>query len=185
MHSHDRTLLASLGFNDPDKRNRLHDLACQYFCQKEVAGRLAELVKFRNPTRRIELYHAETERLITKGEGQYRSHIGFIDCELLFNTEVEFKDRRSGEMIWDDGDLVIDVEVKITPVSFADIIRQIKLYREYYDTTNRTKSAWFVATRWNTSPLEREAFQREQIYCVTLGPSFDKWLAVQGVDIPK
>lgn len=40
-HSHDRTLLAALGFQDPDKKDPKHTLACQYLCQPEVALRLA------------------------------------------------------------------------------------------------------------------------------------------------
>lgn len=39
-HTSDRTLLASLGFADPDKGDRRHTLACQYLCQPEVAVRL-------------------------------------------------------------------------------------------------------------------------------------------------
>ena len=32
-HAHDRTLLASLGFADPDKKDQMHDLACEYLSQ--------------------------------------------------------------------------------------------------------------------------------------------------------
>lgn len=39
-HTNDRTLLASLGFADPDKKDRRHTLACQYLCQPDVAVRL-------------------------------------------------------------------------------------------------------------------------------------------------
>lgn len=39
-HTSDRTLLAALGFADPDKGDRRHTLACQYLCQPEVALRL-------------------------------------------------------------------------------------------------------------------------------------------------
>lgn len=39
-HTSDRTLLASLGFADPDKKDRRHTLACQYLCQPDVAVRL-------------------------------------------------------------------------------------------------------------------------------------------------
>lgn len=39
-HTSDRTLLASLGFSDPDKKDRRHTLACQYLCQPDVAQRL-------------------------------------------------------------------------------------------------------------------------------------------------
>jgi len=40
-HSSDRTLLAALGFADPDKRDRRHTLACQYLCRPEVIARLS------------------------------------------------------------------------------------------------------------------------------------------------
>lgn len=40
MHSHDRTLLASMGFSDPDRKSDVHTLACQYLAQPEVALRL-------------------------------------------------------------------------------------------------------------------------------------------------
>jgi len=44
MHAHDRTMLARFGFADPDKREPLHDLACQYLASADtVAGRLGEL----------------------------------------------------------------------------------------------------------------------------------------------
>jgi hypothetical protein len=38
MHSFDRTLLAKLGFSDPDSRDRMHDLGCQYLAQPEIAS---------------------------------------------------------------------------------------------------------------------------------------------------
>lgn len=41
MHSHDRTFLSRLGFEDPDKKDPRHDLACQYLAQPDVAARLA------------------------------------------------------------------------------------------------------------------------------------------------
>jgi len=37
MHSHKRTLLASLGFNDPDKKDSRHNLGCQYLAQTRAA----------------------------------------------------------------------------------------------------------------------------------------------------
>lgn len=43
MHSKDRTLLASLGFADPDKGNRLHYLACRYLTEPEQIARLGDL----------------------------------------------------------------------------------------------------------------------------------------------
>ncbi len=43
MHSHDRTLLARLGFSDPDKKEPLHDLACAYLAEDTQARKLLEL----------------------------------------------------------------------------------------------------------------------------------------------
>lgn len=45
MHSSDRTLLASLGFADPDKKDRRHTLACQYLAQPEVMARVVQSVR--------------------------------------------------------------------------------------------------------------------------------------------
>jgi len=44
MHSHDRTLLTKLGFQDKDKGDPRHDLACQYLKQLEVAERLVGMM---------------------------------------------------------------------------------------------------------------------------------------------
>lgn len=41
-HTSDRTLLAALGFQDPDKRDKRHTLACQYLCEPETAVRMWE-----------------------------------------------------------------------------------------------------------------------------------------------
>ncbi len=40
-HSHDRTLLAKFGFDDVDRRNEKHDLACRYLVEDEQAAALA------------------------------------------------------------------------------------------------------------------------------------------------
>lgn len=45
-HSSDRTLLASLGFADPDKRNPTHTLACQYVARPEVAQAILGRILF-------------------------------------------------------------------------------------------------------------------------------------------
>ncbi len=44
MHTHDRTLLARLGFSDPDKKEPLHDRACAYLAEDAQARRLISMV---------------------------------------------------------------------------------------------------------------------------------------------
>jgi len=102
MHSHDRTMLARLGFADPDKKNPIHDLACQYVALPENATALvAHTVLVRQvPVARTytdhcklkgtvtmtpEFSRAELEVPISKGEGQYKTTIGFLDVALRFD----------------------------------------------------------------------------------------------------
>lgn len=45
MYSHDRTkLVAQLGFQDKDKKNPRHDLACQYLTLPDVHRNLAKTI---------------------------------------------------------------------------------------------------------------------------------------------
>lgn len=125
MHAHDRTLLSRLGFADPDKRDPLHDLACQYLALAENHERLARLVAqvawqteqrhlgyCRNPllsegepyeecefryTSSIEslvLGHPSLEFPISKGDGRFRTTIGFLDAWLPFSCQ----EARSGKV---------------------------------------------------------------------------------------
>jgi hypothetical protein len=118
MHSHQQTLLAKLGFGDPDRKDRRHDLASQYLSQGEAARRLGEMFNpsaVRDSSRHDEeksyrggrsYDRSQTEaatsscladevlgRLevpIGKGEGQYRTTIGFLDVLMFCKTkEVE------------------------------------------------------------------------------------------------
>lgn len=47
MQSFDKTMLSKLGFDDPDKKDRRHDWACQYVAQQVVAEVIGGVV-FRN-----------------------------------------------------------------------------------------------------------------------------------------
>lgn len=115
MHSHDRTLLASLGFADPDKKDARHDLACQYLALPDNHERLARMVapSTRGGNRLISIRdslnessksgwldcewsvdrHEEIftvasptlECVISKGEGKYKTTVGFLDVVLPFS----------------------------------------------------------------------------------------------------
>lgn len=109
MHAHDRTLLASLGFADPDKKNPLHDFACQYLALRENHERIAGMFKPNPPARTtcmvrnmvtgedahvewrgrrkidLSLGSPRLEMPISKGEGRFKTSIGFVDVSLPFD----------------------------------------------------------------------------------------------------
>ena len=113
-YAHDRTLLASLGFADPDKKDPRHDLACQYMALSEVRQTLVErygksLDKFNETlkasgydqswsTYKWTLTHTkprphvcnvksvQLEWPLTKGEAQYKTSIGFLDALVHYSV---------------------------------------------------------------------------------------------------
>lgn len=91
-HSHTRTLLAKLGFGDPDRRNSRHDAACNYIALGD--GVLAKVVEAAlGPGYRVTQAKGVIEQMIQKGEGQYATTIGWIDVAVTFTVEWSIKVR--------------------------------------------------------------------------------------------
>lgn len=120
MSARSNTMLQRLGFNDKDRREPLHDLACQYLAQEAHARRLLEMAVAASwpdapgpeiatlllSERKQEWGHwedyeasevvahideasveiasidATVEMPISKGEGQYKTTIGFCDLAI-------------------------------------------------------------------------------------------------------
>lgn len=195
-HSHDRTLLASLGFLDPDKREPLHDLACEYLSEPAQATRMARLAGA--PETEDVATVPTLEAQIAKGEGQYRTTVGFLDLRIEWKTETA------------EGTVL--VEVKIQPISIGDVLRQIALYRGHLKSVslaapvvlNKPVSAetfkdrlrelsgekrslgaaetvqdkgmsWFLATAFDLDAGQSQLIQQAGIVHVRLGDGFEKW----------
>lgn len=204
VHSHDRTMLAGLGFADPDKRDPRHDLACQYIAAPEVARRLAEAVaapildalgpqgesrehyQSRWTPRLGEVGPVILEQIITKGVDQYRTTVGFLDCVVPFEVVNVGKSRRrdpykkhaewveSAYHATTQSGLLI--EVKANPVGIGDVLRQLKLYGTYFSTSGlHPRPAWALATLYDLDAIEAETLARESIHHVRLGEAFDTW----------
>ena len=162
MHAHDRTLLASLGFSDADKKDARHDMACQYLSDPERALAICRLCfpSCKNSFSHTWVYSTEissngteewsvssvsrieTESPICKGEGKYKTTVGFLDVlyrnvSMICRRIGEYKETRSGGWSpFDREDVEVAktfVEVKIAPVSTGEILRQVNLYRQYVD----------------------------------------------------
>lgn len=108
-HSHDRTLLARLGFQDPDLKEPIHDLACEYIALEENALTLQELVapmdmeKLNNSVNKstssgyftrsvtetkVKITSSNVEVAISKGADQYKTTIGFLDASINWTSKV-------------------------------------------------------------------------------------------------
>jgi hypothetical protein len=216
-HAYKKTLLAQLGFADADKQNPKHDLAVEYLAQPHQARRLVSLFhkkftwdrvtqdqgrvdtgygegQYRRHWRYAELRmprSPERERPLTKGEGNYRTTVGFIDLVLQYEpvlvecmvrggpdgegpietqtvhrmgADPEFEEEMRGG--------IIGVEVKASPLATGDLLRQVKLYREYLGGPS---VRWVVAGCFKFSETQAHALRQENITPVSLGALFDEW----------
>jgi hypothetical protein len=161
MHSHERTLLSRLGFQDKDKANPEHDLACAYVRERMSSDE----------------HPAECEVPISKGSGKYKTTIGFVDV-LVYGNECT-----CNTCMWDNGwrcpQLI--VEVKTSEVSTGDVLRQIGLYREYLGPLPALLVLMFEPSEVFVSEMKAR-----HIDIVRLGPAFRDWLSTKKarVEVP-
>lgn len=186
MHSHDRTFLANLGFADPDKADPIHDVACRYLCQPAIFDKLV-VPFFRKPKYNIqktrggewtqttwepigppELRH-EQEHLISKGEGKYKTHVGFLD--VILKGKQNYK---SPEGFEDHSKIEIALEVKIKEVSASEIIRQITFYKDYFSA-----DAWCAVTAFDLVPDSVASLRNAKIVHFVLGKKFDEYVSAR------
>lgn len=155
-HSYDRTLVQSLAM-DPDRKLPGHDAAVMKLAG--VASAVADIVVA--ASRRDEDYEVVStrctlERIVTKGEGAFRAHIGFVDLVIEASIKEPCRCRPAcrrhgtGDAVWHTAVEQIAVEVKTSRVSVGDLLRQINLYREYL------QGRWLWACWANCTYSEQE-----------------------------
>ncbi len=216
-HAHDSTLLARLGFADPDRRFGLHDAACQYLTQPEIMAKIVAMVPphadigkkqtdWTHPDGRPDKKtHTETvfieempitisghlEVQITKGDGRYRSTIGFADVviECLCKRRESWREKRPGEEWAAEKDhlcpsrITVVIEVKANVSSSGDVLRQLSLYREFFTAPvnseiqryghnewSNDRIVWLLATCYPISARDAEALAIAKVMHVQLDP---------------
>lgn len=158
-HAHDRTLLASLSFGDPDKKDPLHDLGCQYISQPSVCNAMNIALQEGGKLEFDESRCPVLEAPITKGEGKYKTMIGFIDVTLPFKNQ--------------NGHVDVFAEVKIKPVELGEILRQISLYREFKD------GPWILVADFDMTASLEEGLKAHGIMPIRLGEGFKSYVEQQ------
>ena len=206
MHAHDRTMLARLGFADPDRREPLHDQACRYLTTTPAISRIIDVLELEytnrpsrfeyspgrqhrcRTDRTVSWTDATFEREISKGYGQYRTTIGFIDVHLQFRLDYrryQVEQRRTvhnrDEEPWTPHEDYADVdsteaaiEVKATSTPVGEVIRQINLYRSYSRI-----STWILATTYPLTQSQVDCLSNERIKHVVLGANFLEYVEQQ------
>lgn len=178
MHSHDRTLLAKLGFADPDKKNPEHDQACLYLRQPETLTRLSDWMRnviATMPGREAVSVTAKSqlEYHLQKGEGEYATTIGFLDAVIEFRIECNSPVCPS---VWP-----LFAEVKIEKVGIGNLLRQMNLYAAYipWKTAGVRKRyalpCGIVLAPWGISDAELEVLHESGYAFLTLGEYYREW----------
>ena len=147
-HSHQQTLLAKLGFSDPDHKDPRHTLACEYLCKPEVSRKVVSVLQdfasgpteqpkpVRYPKQDDPAYkewflcsEAQTEAPVMNRN----YYIGFIDVMIKYVTGGWSTSwgRGPDEVHKCNREYLVIVEVKVSKVDPADIIKQMKLYATY------------------------------------------------------
>lgn len=184
-HAHDKTLLSSLGFADPDKREPLHDRGCQFIGSK--ATEIAQRLYCSNSSGL-----GKQERIITKGSDRYKQTIGFVDVQIdishpLERTEIiepctccskkmhtrSYCGKCRREPI--SGPLRLIVEVKIQVVPVSTVVRQLSLYCEYL--TDYGKNIPILAAPWDLKDVDKKTLSDSKISFIHLGDGFRKFIA--------
>ena len=192
MHSKDRTLLAQMGFADPDRKETRHELAIQYLIRLEVAQAMTEMFNMSSPgkinfdfydgcegtlireTEFCQFARVATEVHVGKGEGKFRNTVGFLDIEYEVVVR-KANEKREGSYKY--ANLTQVVEVKINPVPTSDLIRQIKLYREYHNATR-----WIAALAYSISEEDAKMLALASIRHVRLGDKFTQYVQSRKTD---
>ena len=127
---------------------------------------------------RWEITESQKERPLSKGKGQYKTTIGFIDVYVECNHIIDWKwSLNADESI--NGvrkygakyEEIFVFEVK-TKLYVSDFLRQMKLYLEYFV---KHKTTPVLVMTNPISVAEREAVEAEGIKVIQLGSKFQRW----------
>lgn len=181
MHSHDRTLLARLGFADPDKKDPRHDYACQYLALPENAERLVRMLAHDAARAKP----AKLEHPIPSGY----TTVGFLDLVVPY-TYIR-KNSAGGE--WERQSALMG-EIKAGKCSISELLRQMEFYRrherpleEQFEAGERWSShplRWFVAAPWLISKSDEVSLKAQGVAYIRLGPKFDAYVASRKLEAP-
>jgi len=158
-HSHDKTYISSLGFNDSDKKTSEHEEACFNTISDYAVDQITKFLQetMFNMYNKVKFEKFELEKVLNQSSGSYCRTIGFIDIVLFYKVT------REGRCV--DFPTMVNVEVKIGKTNITDVIRQIKFYKSYLDSDNRK---FILITKYDISEIEKKIIRNENILWISL-----------------
>ena len=196
--TYEPTLLSKLGFADSDRQDPMHDSICHYLttasgCESFAAKCSPERFRMGSAGRRTQEFQviecrAQRERVLASGTGRSRSAIGFLDLVIHATYDRRFQTTDwSGEARWERQEFnqAFVVEVKVNRESVGQIIRQVKLYRDFVnanldgDLDDLAGYQFVVATRYEPTEAELAALEHQNIIHLFIGKGFDQYIEEQ------
>jgi hypothetical protein len=123
MHSHARTLISRLGFADPDKKDRRHDLACQYLVTPEVAKRIVQEIVRPGSMRFLD---GKGVRMNDRATYRFQGRADVIQAMATSDTVLEWPLKKGTTQ---------------SIVGFLDVVLPF-LYQAHFDGTERVDFDW-------------------------------------------
>lgn len=109
------------------------------------------------------------EEPITKGEGKYRTHVGFLDLAIDIGiTEQNLGAEKTDSYIIGR----MNLEIKIQRCPTGELVRQINLYKQYYVNGYNEGAIWLVATAYALDEREKTALLNEHIIPIQLDEGY-------------
>lgn len=198
MHSYKRTLWDSLRNKDKDRLSSRHDMVCQYVAWSDFGKKIIldqPSIKNMMEHRYHQLWEGERKRggwvspndveiepsfemPINKGV-RTKSVVGFMDVVLRYKVvgKIEW-DSPSDEVF--NGEKVTHehgkcaVEIKTAPVLVGDLLRQMKLYREFVHDMD----FWVVVGDFDMDGADLVELESEEMLFYRLDTlAFEAWVA--------
>ncbi len=146
-NSPNNTLLSKMGFSDADKRMPAHDEACLSIASGPRA--ILSLLGLKDEIDAVDL-----EFPLSKGSGQYKTTVGFIDVVIRSSSDS----------------IVIEVKTRID--SIGELLRQMNLYRSYSDPFFESPQHFGKYVIWSLDPADARlaSVLHSQGYILLVGP---------------
>lgn len=135
MHSHDRTLIASLGFADKDKQNPDHEKACHFLVQPAISDKLCAVSRWKRDPRSweqtIKINHVcEVEKELRDRDRGYRWSTVYTGTEKSAKRPISYVFSKSeSEESLTEIPISKEQDKYRTTIGFIDVIvRAIDVY---------------------------------------------------------